>query len=110
MIRRPPRSTLFPYTTLFRSLAHVLLEAPPAHVADRAPVLGDEQLRALVAVGGAAGAHDGRERGAPARPAELGEAIEDGPGFVPVLHAKEIYPGGLRSGPRPPIGELPPEG
>src|SRR2546422_4068796 len=23
MIRRPPRSTLFPYTTLFRSLAHV---------------------------------------------------------------------------------------
>src|SRR3712207_8678142 len=27
MIRRPPRSTLFPYTTLFRSLA-----APPPHV------------------------------------------------------------------------------
>src|SRR3989441_7863144 len=25
MIRRPPRSTLFPYTTLFRSIAH----APP---------------------------------------------------------------------------------
>src|SRR2546425_9452071 len=24
MIRRPPRSTLFPYTTLFRSLAHFL--------------------------------------------------------------------------------------
>src|SRR2546422_11017541 len=23
MIRRPPRSTLFPYTTLFRSLAHL---------------------------------------------------------------------------------------
>src|SRR3712207_8237300 len=23
MIRRPPRSTLFPYTTLFRSLGHV---------------------------------------------------------------------------------------
>src|SRR2546422_4439966 len=23
MIRRPPRSTLFPYTTLFRSMAHV---------------------------------------------------------------------------------------
>src|SRR3712207_7653110 len=30
MIRRPPRSTLFPYTTLFRSLAH--------------PVGGGEQL------------------------------------------------------------------
>src|SRR5256885_10492323 len=25
MIRRPPRSTLFPYTTLFRSFAHLLL-------------------------------------------------------------------------------------
>src|SRR5256885_16532507 len=24
MIRRPPRSTLFPYTTLFRSLEHVV--------------------------------------------------------------------------------------
>src|SRR5256885_4324630 len=24
MIRRPPRSTLFPYTTLFRSLAHAV--------------------------------------------------------------------------------------
>src|SRR5438270_5240723 len=30
MLPRPPRSTLFPYTTLFRSLLHVLLE-----VADR---------------------------------------------------------------------------
>src|SRR2546422_6973701 len=28
MIRRPPRSTLFPYTTLFRSLAHA---APVIH-------------------------------------------------------------------------------
>src|SRR3712207_9262725 len=27
MIRRPPRSTLFPYTTLFRSLAGLLLAA-----------------------------------------------------------------------------------
>src|SRR5256885_7214828 len=25
MIRRPPRSTLFPYTTLFRSVAHQVL-------------------------------------------------------------------------------------
>src|SRR2546427_6271415 len=31
MIRRPPRSTLFPYTTLFRSLAlyDAIAEAPP---------------------------------------------------------------------------------
>src|SRR3712207_8157760 len=26
MIRRPPRSTLFPYTTLFRSLVSILLQ------------------------------------------------------------------------------------
>src|SRR2546426_8485339 len=41
MIRRPPRSTLFPYTTLFRS--HVL--ALPAHVAelgDRSGGVGEE--------------------------------------------------------------------
>src|SRR3712207_7478008 len=32
MIRRPPRSTLFPYTTLFRSLAGVAAPLPrPAH-------------------------------------------------------------------------------
>src|SRR3712207_7088713 len=31
MIRRPPRSTLFPYTTLFRSLA----SARPGHTFDR---------------------------------------------------------------------------
>src|SRR3989454_9621209 len=30
MIRRPPRSTLFPYTTLFRSLAMIVGAAPLA--------------------------------------------------------------------------------
>src|SRR5215208_7833894 len=29
MIRRPPRSTLFPYTTLFRSRGHLQLAAVP---------------------------------------------------------------------------------
>src|SRR2546430_10677009 len=33
MIRRPPRSTLFPYTTLFRSPAHALLDEA-AHFGD----------------------------------------------------------------------------
>src|SRR3712207_7157838 len=35
MIRRPPRSTLFPYTTLFRSLAHgpgAVVEVEDVHV------------------------------------------------------------------------------
>src|SRR2546422_6895204 len=32
MIRRPPRSTLFPYTTLFRSVAQHRIEGPSLHV------------------------------------------------------------------------------
>src|SRR2546426_12135361 len=35
MIRRPPRSTLFPYTTLFRSLAWLLLRLPARRVRRR---------------------------------------------------------------------------
>src|SRR5258707_13448652 len=38
MIRRPPRSTLFPYTTLFRSLPHPWLVRGPAGIGPgRAP-------------------------------------------------------------------------
>src|SRR3712207_7538630 len=32
MIRRPPRSTLFPYTTLFRSLTRALTDAGLQHL------------------------------------------------------------------------------
>src|SRR2546427_1501868 len=35
MIRRPPRSTLFPYTTLFRSVAHALDDPPAAELDER---------------------------------------------------------------------------
>src|SRR5256885_11519983 len=35
MIRRPPRSTLFPYTTLFRSPS-MPLEEPPRQIVERA--------------------------------------------------------------------------
>src|SRR2546425_9456543 len=35
MIRRPPRSTLFPYTPLFRSPSHGLCVHPHARVAQR---------------------------------------------------------------------------
>src|SRR3712207_7427597 len=38
MIRRPPRSTLFPYTTLFRSVHELLDAAGP-----RREVVGDQQ-------------------------------------------------------------------
>src|ERR1039458_6353587 len=36
MIRRPPRSTLFPYTTLFRSGERVARRAPPSSALVRA--------------------------------------------------------------------------
>src|SRR3712207_8752193 len=52
MIRRPPRSTLFPYTTLFRSRD---LVGAPGH--DPVEVVGED------------GRHVDRERGPP-RPAE----------------------------------------
>src|SRR5690349_23343328 len=47
MIRRPPRSTLFPYTTLFRSQRHqvgVLLHRGAAVLADlQAPIVSDHR-------------------------------------------------------------------
>src|SRR3712207_7443498 len=39
MIRRPPRSTLFPYTTLFRSIAHTVALALLAEDDECASVL-----------------------------------------------------------------------
>src|SRR3712207_8190322 len=42
MIRRPPRSTLFPYTTLFRSAAgHDVEAAPHERLGERARVRDD---------------------------------------------------------------------
>src|SRR5256885_16637936 len=58
MIRRPPRSTLFPYTTLFRSLArlHKYKEAQTALAGlsppgDREERIGFHRLKASVALG-----------------------------------------------------------
>src|SRR2546427_9188210 len=57
MIRRPPRSTLFPYTTLFRSdagrgnaLAHVLVDAAARGIAlqQLAPAVAELGARVLV--------------------------------------------------------------
>src|SRR2546425_9404329 len=45
MIRRPPRSTLFPYTTLFRSLADTRL----VRVVDLARAVGGDLLRGRAA-------------------------------------------------------------
>src|SRR3712207_9442696 len=56
MIRRPPRSTLFPYTTLFRSALHVHEPAEQAHaVADLEQEVPVGELAALGAAGRPAG-------------------------------------------------------
>src|SRR5258708_15219770 len=47
MIRRPPRSTLFPYTTLFRSVLE-LRDKLPADMADQLPD-GAQEIQHLLA-------------------------------------------------------------
>src|SRR5688572_32503733 len=46
MIRRPPRSTLFPYTTLFRSIAELGLPGRIATVGTRSTTPSTNPLRA----------------------------------------------------------------
>src|SRR3712207_6920342 len=50
MIRRPPRSTLFPYTTLFRSLPALVVDLGPQSAAARDDVspLFEDGLQRLV--------------------------------------------------------------
>src|SRR2546429_1826150 len=52
MIRRPPRSTLFPYTTLFRSRPERALVQVHFGDADRAPFPGLSQHAAVLAIDG----------------------------------------------------------
>src|SRR6266496_4686383 len=47
MIRRPPRSTLFPYTTLFRSLVRQLALAMPAQTRQMTPDAAQDLLVGL---------------------------------------------------------------
>src|SRR5258707_15231038 len=42
MIRRPPRSTLFPYTTLFRSCTVLLVDDEPGILMSTSGLLADE--------------------------------------------------------------------
>src|SRR3712207_8111957 len=55
MIRRPPRSTLFPYTTLFRSLRHILRHIPGKLLVvwDGAPIHRCREVKRFLAEGGA---------------------------------------------------------
>src|SRR3712207_9465278 len=47
MIRRPPRSTLFPYTTLFRSVLSELARTASAFVFVSIPFAEDQKGRAI---------------------------------------------------------------
>src|SRR3712207_8338732 len=67
MIRRPPRSTLFPYTTLFRSRADVL-----ARVCDAVAALHGRGVEVVVVTSGAI-ARGMRVMGLPARPTAIDE-------------------------------------
>src|SRR3712207_9028618 len=83
MIRRPPRSTLFPYTTLFRSQVGV---RPDAGVAEQVP--------------GAAGGRAGLEDGEALR-RQLGREVAAGPDArdpSPDDEAVAVLDGRLRGG------------
>src|SRR2546422_7174155 len=62
MIRRPPRSTLFPYTTLFRSHALGIVLVEPGEGA----VVGERVEPALLRAPEREARHQARERAAPA--------------------------------------------
>src|SRR3712207_8338236 len=69
MIRRPPRSTLFPYTTLFRSALRRPGDHEPVRVEDELHL-----LRVLVEVG--LGARHEAPVLAPGAVVDLGEAVD----------------------------------
>src|SRR3712207_9010855 len=52
MIRRPPRSTLFPYTTLFRSLIYTTFTAYGAFSSSRTGFLRSRRLTSWISFGG----------------------------------------------------------
>src|SRR5256886_16942503 len=110
MIRRPPRSTLFPYTTLFRSLDR--FGPPPAeaeqlfdivHLRVAARSLGVEKLEAGEGVALVTFAP-----GTPLDPRRLVRAIEGSRGRLKMKREFTIQAVGERGerggGPRPPRG------
>src|SRR3712207_8705532 len=79
MIRRPPRSTLFPYTTLFRS----------RQLADVALVVAPEALQRL-AVGDALHALDGQRVRADGVVVELQQVVQLGDQLRSEEHTSEL--------------------
>src|SRR3989475_9702446 len=104
MIRRPPRSTLFPYTTLFRSNA---LHAAGAHVVRLARSLSDggaeRRTDLRCDVGDRAAVERAVARGG-AHPGAPGRRVDNAGGFF-LQPGAGASPGGL---PRPLPGTRPP--
>src|SRR5260370_41396364 len=101
MIRRPPRSTLFPYTTLFRSLAD------PGDAQNQIEAAGEivmaaQRLRQALQLGGAAGMQGLDVSQSPAPQPRLGGGFEPGLATSGILLGLVGEGGGL--GPRPPAG------
>src|SRR2546422_2408574 len=87
MIRRPPRSTLFPYTTLFRSDVHVLLERLKLHPLFRRYLDGGEAVE-----WGAKTIPEGGYYAVPQRRHGAGVVLlGDSAGFVDVPSLKGIH-------------------
>src|SRR3712207_8369794 len=88
MIRRPPRSTLFPYTTLFRSRQRL-----PGEQVDRDGVraegVDDDQVVPLLRPGGPLPVQ--RQAGVPQDDVDLGAAL------LGVLHRSEEHTSELQS-------------
>src|SRR5256885_13636171 len=87
MIRRPPRSTLFPYTTLFRSRVSRGRRgaAPPARLGGPAVGGDPRDLRAPVSVA-VAGAADDEAGGGEPRPAARRLGVQE--------HELRVHPPG----------------
>src|SRR3712207_6265932 len=103
MIRRPPRSTLFPYTTLFRSglaprerLLHVREDFGEGPLAERVADVGAVQLLVRAADPGVVGAVDVAEAQVPVHVGDgRGEGVEDA---AQVRHVElELFSGGHRT-------------
>src|SRR3989441_1724795 len=90
MIRRPPRSTLFPYTTLFRSLRGVVGDGLDGAVAEQARVRGQVRAGASAeqAVERDAG---GLARDVPERDVDARQRVDRGPAPAdPVQQALDL--------------------
>src|SRR3712207_8152638 len=88
MIRRPPRSTLFPYTTLFRSALMRRFVEVLAELAD------EDSLRAVVLTGAGTKAFVG---GADIDVMASLEDAEAARGFITLVHRSEEHTSELQS-------------